>query len=144
MVHSFLDAVDKPKSTSNFDLRYRKFTEVVNLFMDRGNYFPKPENFVVQMIKSKSFGTYAEFEDWILNKPSQPLGLNFFHPEWISDPYDQDRLFKKLSNSEKERLDSWLAIFLSFERFSLIRPQVSINFIPSLGFNTICWLFISN
>ena len=127
MVHSFLHEVDKPKSTSNFDLRYRKFTEVVNLFMDRGNYFPKPEKFVDQMIKSKTFGSYAEFEDWVLFKPSQPIGLNFFHPEWITDPYDQDRLFKKMSKSEKERLESWLDIFLSFERFSIIRPQVSIN-----------------
>ena len=116
-----MDSVDKPKTLSNFDLRYRKFIEVVNIFLDRGDYFPKPNRFFIKIQKTKLFGSYAEFEDWITARPDHPQDMNFLHKTWLSDTEEIRGIF---SAAEKERIESWLDNFLTFERFKIIGPQV--------------------
>ena len=121
LVHSAMESIDKPIALSNFDLRYRKFIEVVNVFLDRGNYFPKPNFALIKILKTKSLGSYAEFEDWITARPDNPNDLNFLHKAWLSDT---EEIRGRFSAAEKDKIESWLDNFLTFERFKIIGPQV--------------------
>lgn len=117
---NLMQEVDTPDETSNFDLKIRKFLELVKLFMTNGRLFPKPNEFASKILETKNYGSYAEFEDWILQKANKPYLLNFLHEHWLY----QGPASTQFSITEKERLKSWIWIFLDFERFSFIRPQV--------------------
>ena len=113
--------IDVPSSSSNYDINYRKFMEVVNFFLDKGKLFPKPATIYEQILKVRRFGSYGEFENWMLTKTNRPNELAFFHEEWFKDAPIKSRL----TIIDREKLASWLAIFLQFDRFTILRPQVS-------------------
>ena len=117
---NLMQEVDTPDDTSDFDIRIRKFLELVKMFMAQGRFFPKPIDFASKILETKKFGSYAEFEEWILQKSDKPFLLNFLHEHWLFQPPTN----ACLSITEKERLKSWIWIFLDFERFSFIRAQV--------------------
>ena len=120
VLQGFMADIDVPVSDSDYDLRYRKFIEVVNLFYERGRLFPQPSDLAERIKKAKAFGSYPEFEEWLLTPAVRPMDMNFFHKAWGND----HKLRNKITLMEKEHLDSWMSIFLEFERFLILRPQV--------------------
>ena len=121
VLQGFMANIDVPNSDSDYDIRFRKFIEVVNMFYEKGRLFPQPSDLTEKMKKTKAFGSYPEFESWLLTPAVRSLDLNFFHKAWGND----HKLRNKLTLMEKEHLDSWMSIFLEFERFLILRPKVN-------------------
>ena len=72
------------------------------------------------MKTAKEFGSYGEFEFWLLKKVSKPFEMAYFHEHW----FYEGSIRNALAETEKERLSSWMSIFLEFKRFSKVRLQV--------------------
>ena len=121
VLQGLMDNIDTPNENTNYDIHYRKFMEVVNNFYEKGRLFPQPSDLAERIKKTKAFGSYPEFKKWILTPATRPYDMNFYHKAWSND----HKLRNKLTLMEKEHLDSWMSIFLEFERFVVIRPQAS-------------------
>ena len=126
---NIFDRVDKPDSASNFQMRYSKFLNKVQIFFDHGFTWFQPPNIKDQLEVVKGFGNYVQFENWLLQE-KQSLGLlNLMHEKWIRT----DELIH--TQQQAVKVNHWLHIFFKYNNFKKIRPAVSEKELLYWGFH---------
>ena len=109
------EKVDKPHICTEFNLRYTKYLNKVNHFLENGSKWVTPHGFFSQLREMRSLQTYNQFEEWMLTEKPRLVELHTFHETWLSD-----------KKPHHVRLAQWLPRFLKYSNFKNVRPMVGI------------------
>lgn len=122
------DKVDRPEAITDFELRYTKYQNKVNYFLEQGTHWTQPADFDKKVDQLRQLDTVNQFRSWLFESKPTLKELNMIHNSWLTFGHSA----RKITRTKAVQIGHWITIVFNYSNFKELRPLVSQNTIDCI------------